>query len=92
MLLSVHCRLPHIPLSGLQAALAKCALELDRTEAMREAGFLVALSRLLQPQLTAKSDLLIGAPRYGVLPRDSTVELRAAMAQPFARQFHWPWR
>lgn len=42
------------------AGLAKTNVELDRGMCMQESGYKVALVRLLQPELTAKSDVLIG--------------------------------
>lgn len=42
------------------AALAKMNVELDRGIGMQEAGYRVGLCRLLQPHLTAKSDVLVG--------------------------------
>jgi hypothetical protein len=42
------------------AGLAKTNVELDRGVCMQEAGYQVALVRLLQPELTAKSDVLVG--------------------------------
>jgi len=47
------------------AAAAKTNVELDRGLALAEAGYRVALVRLLQPQLTAKSDMLVCAPPGG---------------------------
>lgn len=44
------------------AALAKANVEMDRGERMAEQGFRTALVTLLQPELTAKSDVLLGAP------------------------------
>lgn len=42
------------------AGLAKTNVELDRGVCMQEAGYQAALVRLLQPELTAKSDVLVG--------------------------------
>jgi hypothetical protein len=42
------------------AGLAKTNVELDRGMYMQESGYQVALVRLLQPELTAKSDVLVG--------------------------------
>jgi hypothetical protein len=47
------------------AGLAKTNVELDRGVCMREAGYQVALVRLLQPELTAKSDVLVGVHQGG---------------------------
>lgn len=44
------------------AALAKSNVEFDRARSMIESGYAVVLVRLLQPELTAKSDVLVGAP------------------------------
>jgi hypothetical protein len=44
------------------AALAKSNVELDRGMRVAEDGWRVALARLLQPELTAKSDVLVGVP------------------------------
>ncbi len=47
-----------------QASLAKRVVELDRSAAMREAGYRACLTQLLRPGLHQfKSDLLVGAPR-----------------------------
>eukprot|EP00878_Enallax_costatus_P013255 GHUV01013857.1.p1 GENE.GHUV01013857.1~~GHUV01013857.1.p1 ORF type:complete len:460 (+),score=137.22 GHUV01013857.1:1668-3047(+) len=43
------------------AALAKSNVEFDRGRSMSEAGYDVEFVRLLQPELTAKSDVLVGA-------------------------------
>jgi hypothetical protein len=47
------------------AALAKSNVELDRGLSMAEAGYSATLVRLLQPDLTAKSDVLVGVPAAG---------------------------
>jgi hypothetical protein len=44
------------------AAAAKSNLELDRSRSMQERGYSSRLVRLLQPQLTAKSDVIVGVP------------------------------
>lgn len=46
------------------AALAKSNLELDRVCGMAESGYDCCLVKLLQPGLTAKSDVLVGVPQH----------------------------
>lgn len=48
------------------AALAKSNVEFDRGRGMSEQGYAVQLVRLLQPELTAKSDVLVGMPHCGL--------------------------
>lgn len=45
-----------------EARLCKGHLELDRNMCMREQGYRTAMLRLIQAELTGKSDLLVGAP------------------------------
>lgn len=42
--------------------LCKLHVELDRTEAAREAGYMAGMFRLLHADATAKGDLLAGVP------------------------------
>lgn len=44
------------------AAIAKANVELDRCTAMAEKGYVSVLMKLMQPQLTAKSDVVVGLP------------------------------
>ena len=48
---------------GAVARVAKLNIEVDRAEGAREAGFVVAMLKLLDAAATAKNDLLAGAPR-----------------------------
>ncbi len=48
---------------GAVARAAKVNIELDRAEGARESGFAVSTLKLLQAAVTAKNDLLLGAPR-----------------------------
>jgi hypothetical protein len=68
------------------AALAKSNVELDRGLGMAEAGYSTALVRLLQPELTAKSDVLVGAPAVlaGVLKEET-------VARGLVSEFGWTW-
>jgi hypothetical protein len=68
------------------AALAKSNVELDRGLSMAEAGYSTALVRLLQPELTAKSDVLVGAP--GVL---AGVGQDKTAAGGVGSEFGWTW-
>ena len=45
------------------AQLAKANIEMDRLLAAAEVGYSTALLRLLQPAMTTKADVLVGAPR-----------------------------
>lgn len=63
----------HPELGGL----AKTNVEWDRGMCMRESGYDVALVRLLQPELTAKNDVLVGVHRD---------ECQAGSAQQFGWQ------
>uniref|UniRef100_A0A383V6D5 Methyltransferase domain-containing protein n=1 Tax=Tetradesmus obliquus TaxID=3088 RepID=A0A383V6D5_TETOB len=65
------------------AALAKSNVELDRGLSMAEAGYSTALVRLLQPELTAKADVLLGLPAAGA--RQVTAAGSASSA------FSWVW-
>ena len=65
-----------------EARLCKCHLELDRNMCMQEAGYQTALMKLLQSELTGKSELLVGVPREvagepslvsSPLPSDDTI-------------------
>lgn len=49
--------LPDMCAAGLQSN-----IELDRSMAALEDGYSTALVKLLQPELTTKSDVLVGAP------------------------------
>eukprot|EP00775_Hariotina_reticulata_P004597 gene4597-4851_t len=49
------------------AAVAKSVVEFDRQLVMLESGYRASLVRLLQPQLTSKSDVLVGAPPCSLL-------------------------
>ncbi len=48
---------------GVVARISKMNIEVDRAEGAREAGYAVAMLKLLQAHATAKNDLLVGAPR-----------------------------
>jgi hypothetical protein len=68
------------------AALAKSNVELDRGLGMAEAGYSSALVRLLQPELTAKSDVLVGVP--AVLASGVRSEAEPGGVAP---GFGWTW-
>ena len=53
------------------AARAKSNLELDRSRRMEERGYQSWLVRLLQPELTAKSDVIVGIPSLQDNPIDA---------------------
>jgi hypothetical protein len=68
------------------AALAKSNVELDRGLSMAEAGYSTALVRLLQPELTAKSDVLVGVPAAG-----SRMVMAAGGAAQGLHTLSWAW-
>ena len=57
------------------AGTCKLHVELDRNEAAREAGYRVALCKVLRHEQMAKNDLLLGVP--GAWP--TLAELHAAL-------------
>lgn len=73
------------------AALAKSNVEFDRGCSMSELGYAVQLVRLLQPELTAKSDVLVGVPRlqHDVQPSETGVDSRSNLAN--RQRFNCMW-
>jgi hypothetical protein len=61
------------------AAVAKSVVELDRQLGMVESGYSTSLVRLLQPELTSKSDVLVGAPTCSLLDLQHLPSDRAAV-------------
>jgi hypothetical protein len=65
---------------GAVARMAKMNIECDRSENAHEAGFAVALLKLLQAQRTAKNDLLLGVSRAARPAWAAAVDALAATA------------
>jgi hypothetical protein len=55
-------KLPARRLCAQGTVFVQANIELDRAKAAEEAGFRVAMLKLRQPELTTKSDVIVGVP------------------------------